>query len=491
MFQAVKRLGVHSFVYIISDTLTRVVTFVLIAVYTRFLGMQAYGILAVLDMVYSLVFSVSFNSTASVTTYFYNEFSESARRRFFGNLWLLLISQAILLLVVLELIGPTLFNAVLREVPYETYGRYAIWAGLLGIVVMCLPLSLFRASQQPGLYAIFNIGWSLLRIALVAFLIIIWKRGIIGSLEGQLYAVIGMTIPSFIILRKKITVAYSWKDIRNIIVFSFPLVPHFIAAWGLNLSDRAILNNYVSLEELGLYALGHQFGMLLNMVIGSLNTAWGPHFLSIIDDEVKRQTIPNLVTYIWVGIIVTGLGVALLAEPIILIMAGPSFYESVKIVPWIVGGYICLGIGIIPRNQLLYQKKSNYIFSATLVAVIVNIGLNLLLIPRYGIMAAAVDAFIAHFVSLLIVFVYASQARTTSYEKDRVFKILITCLLIYLFGVAVKINPPYLEFIARGVIIMIGIPLSLWVARFYTPQEITAIVQMPKALVKVIHGLNK
>lgn len=476
MLRSVKRLGGQSVVYVFGDIITRATTFLLVPVYTRFLGPQGYGILSVTDLVRNLFLVVHFNLIAIIVIRFYHEFKDGVeRRRFFGSLWSLLILEAVVLITVLELVGPNLFDIALRGIPYRPYGRYAIWISLVGIVASGIPLGVFKASQHPGRYAGFGAALSLLKVLLVVYFVVLCGEGIIGSLKGELYAVMLMAMPSFVVLSRSVKTAWSWRDIRKIALFGLPLVPYYLAAWGLSLSDRAILNHYVPLEQLGVYTLGYQFGMLVNMVVGSVNSAWTPYFMAIIiDDSTKHDIISKLVTYVWGSIAVTGLCVALLSDPAIKMMTTPSFYTSARVVPWVALGYVSLGFGIIPRNILLYQKQTQHVLLITVAAVAINLGLNLLLIPRFGIVAAAVNTFIGYLVSLLISLVLASRAQIVRYERSRIAKLLLVCLTVYIMGVSVNTSSPLLEALLRGIIMLVGMFLGLWAVRFYDMPELLA-----------------
>ena len=195
-------------------------------------------------------------------------------------------------------------------------------------------------------------------------------------------------------------------------------MPHLLANWALNVSDRIILNGQVSNSQLGLYTLGYQFGILLNMVAVALNNAWVPFFYQNTEDLEHRDTIPPFITYQVLLMALLSLAVALLSREVIQIMANRSFWNAYQVVPWIVLGYMARFLYFFPVNGLLYTKRTKWTMIATLIAAAVNISLNLWLVPQYGIMAAAVNTFIGFLVLLVIIFV-VGRANLSRQVRDK------------------------------------------------------------------------
>ena len=88
-------------------------------------------------------------------------------------------------------------------------------------------------------------------------------------------------------------------------------------------------------------------------------------------------------------------------EHAIRLVAGPEFREAYRITPWVVGGYVCGGLYLIPTNLLFWRQRTRVIPLVTLAAGAVNVGLNLWLVPRYGAIAAAWSTLAAYAVLLL------------------------------------------------------------------------------------------
>jgi O-antigen/teichoic acid export membrane protein len=67
-------------------------------------------------------------------------------------------------------------------------------------------------------------------------------------------------VPYVILTARNVKVALRWDVTKSALAFGLPLVPHTLATWVLEFADRAILERFVSLDDLGLYSMGYTFG---------------------------------------------------------------------------------------------------------------------------------------------------------------------------------------------------------------------------------------
>ena len=106
-------------------------------------------------------------------------------------------------------------------------------------------------------------------------------QGAAGALWGRWIAALIVLVPTLAILRRNARPVFDRAQLRAALAFSLPLVPHLISAWALNFSDRIILGNFVSLDDVGLYAVGYQFGLVVSVLITGMNNAWTPWYFRV------------------------------------------------------------------------------------------------------------------------------------------------------------------------------------------------------------------
>ena len=463
MIQHLTRVVRNSLLYAIANGTRRAVPFLLIPVYAAFLGTEGYGILGVTNAFQNLLRVVFIFTSGNVIIRFYYELRDDVeRRQFLGGFWLLLTLLMLLFALFFELAGPSLFDFLFRDVSYRPYGRYIVWTAFVTILSSGISINLFKARQQPKRYMRFITASAFLQITLIVYFIVVRGEGVVGVLKGMFYAAI-LLVPVYgFVLYRDIAIAWPWRKLRQAILFGFPLVPELVALWTLNMSDRIILNNHVSLRELGIYSLGYQLGMMVNLLVNAIDSAWLPYFLSLVDDEdtSKRRELPRLTTYVFGGLAFVGVGVALLAGPLIRLITTPDFHRATQVAPWIAAGYVALGFTFIARSSLIYRQETKYIAIASVVAALTNVGLNWVLIPYWGIMAAAVSTLVSYAILLVAMMCLAQYAGITLYyEKAHAVRLLLFCVFSYVLAASVHLSSPILEAIVR-VLIVAGIALA-------------------------------
>jgi len=488
MLQPSKQLVKNSALYAVGDIAVKGLGFLLTPIYTRFLNPKEYGIYAITSVIGSLLaFIYSSFSLGPITRFFFDLNDERERKRFFGTVWLFVLVQGLVLTLILEGVGTPLAALMLRNVPYTPYLRYTIWTALVNSIVVSVPLPLFRAREQAGRYVAFSVPIFFVKTLFIVFFVVIRKEGVIGLLRGELFGSLVLIAPAMIVTLRNISLSWSWLYLKDILTFGLPLILNQLAQWGLRVSDRIVLERFVTLDQVGIYSLGYLFGTALSLVSGAANTAWVPFFLGNVvkGKSTERGDISRLITYYWGAIATAGVLVSLLARPVIRIVARPDYYSAERMVPWVVLGVAALGFYSVPAAVLFYAKKTHLMSLSTVSGAVVNLVLNFLLVPRYGIMAAAVNTFLAYSVTLLIAMLCASRIGIIRYERVRIVKLFASSLVTYAVGGLVVMSSPYLEFAIRALVVPIGVLVSLQVLSFYSQSEKVVVSHLIGALGKV------
>jgi len=484
MFSKFKQLAGQSSVYTFGEMLRTGLGFILLPVYTRALTPADYGILGVTAPIFALLSTVIGLGLPAAMLRFYFDYrnDEDKLRVYMGTVSSFLILSGLVTSLIMTAIGPWLFGKLLPDTPFHPYLFLAVWNAGISIISL-IPLTLFRARQKAQRYIIFTVVDFVLNTALIIYFVTVLNEGALGSLRGQVISALVMAVPALWIIIRASSPHFSRPMLRSSLAFSLPLLPHLLANWALNVSDRIILNGQVSNSQLGLYTLGYQFGILLNMVAVALNNAWVPFFYQNTEDPEHRDTIPPFITYQVLLMALLSLAVALLSREVIQIMANRSFWSSYQVVPWVVLGYMARFLYFFPVNGLLYTKRTKWTMIATLIAAAVNISLNLWLVPQYGIMAAAVNTFVGFLVLLVIIFVVGQRIYPVKYETRRLVQIGVISLALFAIGWWLLPGGLWIRMAAKSLLVL-SFPVILWFTGFFTTAERRRFRQVVSGLAK-------
>lgn len=182
------QLASDTFFYSVALILRRGLAFVTLPVFTRFLTVREFGMLAVLSTVRELL-SVVFeqgipNSSARL---YYDCRDEAERRRLFGTLFLFTMACSLAMSLLLLWVGPWLWGAVSPDIPFHPYVSLTIvTVFLLGAGM--LPRTLFRVTNRVPLYTTLGVVQGVFTTAVSVALVVVWGFGALGSVLGNLTA---------------------------------------------------------------------------------------------------------------------------------------------------------------------------------------------------------------------------------------------------------------------------------------------------------------
>lgn len=438
----VKSIAGKSLIYGLGSILLRSISLLVLPLYTRYLTPADYGIVALgstLTALFTVILPLSLYS-AVLRFYFLTE-SESERRRVVGTIWLAMVGISLVISLVLDFAGARLFEVVFPQLPFDPYVRISIWTAFLGVFGF-VPLNLFQAKEQPGGYVRWTAAALILTVGLTILFVVFLEQGAYGYLLATLIANAVFAVPFIVVTLRDADFCIVIKHMKKALGFSLPLVPHGLASWILSVSDRAILQFYVSVSALGLYSLGYTFGTIQIIISSAIDSAWIPFVFKRVaaEGDAAKPQLARLLTYYVLTLCTVAVGLCLFARDAIYILTAESFHPAYQVVPIIVIAYLWNGLYVLPANFLFLKSKTVWLPFATVTAGLVNITINLTLAPHYGIMAAAWATFVAFFVMLVLLLVIAHRVYPFPYEYRRILMIFGATAAVICVGLSINLS---------------------------------------------------
>jgi len=187
-------------------------------------------------------------------------------------------------------------------------------------------------------------------------------------------------------------------------------------ASGLVVADRFILEHYRDLSEVGIYSLAYTLGMVMFLVTQSLSQAWLPMFFELaINRKENHQVLGRICSGLVIGLIALACSGMLLAPSFVHIALDHRYRPAAPIVPLVVMGYLFHALFSLFNLSILQAKRTAFVFVASVVAFVVNLGLNLAMIPRWGMYGAAWATTLAYAIEALVAYFFAQRFFVLSY----------------------------------------------------------------------------
>ncbi len=392
----------HASLYGVSQAVTALVGFLSLLVYTRLLPTSEYGAYAVCMAAIQVAHVILFGWVGASINRFYPVVTEETRGPFLSTAGVTFVLISACTLVV----GTIGFRGLLKQewrlLLVPSLGLLVAWAGVETI------LALTRAELAPGRFALASIGRSVFGLVGGAFLAAAgW--GARGVLLGVM---LGCGVSILLeVVRYRGVVDGALPDshlARTFAIFGIPVAVSFVLEWVLSSSDRLLLAWLTDTKTTGLYAAAYalaQQPVQAGAVIVSL--AMYPVIVRSYDqgaqEELKRH-LESAICAILAISIPAGVGLWVLTPNIAETLLGSDYHGlSPGVVGTVAAGVVLSGLRTAYTSLAFFlTKKTAHLTWSLLVGAVLNLGLNLALIPRWGALGAGWSTLIGYAAALAV-----------------------------------------------------------------------------------------
>jgi O-antigen/teichoic acid export membrane protein len=463
-----KRLGElarHSAIYGLGSLVSRFIAVLLLPVYTRYLTPADYGLIETLIALSAILTVLLAAGVKSAFFRFYFDEKDHAGhlRVIRTSFWFTMTMATAGLVAGLALADP--ISQFLFGTGSHADLVRAAFVGLWASVNYEQLTSLFRVEQRSVAYLIATLINLCLTVGATLLLVVVWEVGPIGVIVGNFTGTLLVYLGLLAYRREQLGLEWDRELLREMNRFGMPLVPSALFLWALNFSDRFFLVKLSGPREVGLYSIGVRMASAIILFLAAFRTAWPAFAYSIEDDREAKRAYSFVLTYIVVITSWMALGLGVLAPWLVRLLTTPSFYSAERVVAPLAfaaaafGAYIVVVIGIGRARK----TRSNWVITGA--ACVLNIALNLLLIPPYGMIGAAI-ATIGAYATLFVGMAWRAQRiYPVPYQWRRVATAAGVAIALTIVG---RVTDPPL---AAAIVVVAAYPLVLLPLGFYLPEE--------------------
>jgi len=466
-----RELTSDSFVYGLTGLLSRSIGFLLIPVYTRMLSPEDYGVMSVVGTTAQIISIILMLGLPGAVQRFYFDHDARQNRRFLGSIVLFQNGLGLAACLAIIAFAPQISGAIYKRTDFALFLTLSMIQVWLTLVSMAPGILMVNRRQKWLNLAITGSG-TLISAAVPLYLVLVKKMGVSGVFLGSVYAQALLWLVYGWLTLKEMDWVIEWRYVKTALAFSLPLVPHLLSHWVLNFIDRIMLQRMAGLEQTGLYSLGYNFGLIMMLAVGSVNTAYAPWFYrqNNQDQEVAIKLVGRMITYYLLAIGLLFLGVASFSREAIELVADIRFFRAYPVVPVVALGYVFQGLYFMAVAPLFHFKKTAWLPFLSIAAALVNIVLNLWLIPRWGMMGAAWATVGGLAVLFCGVGYVSSRLYPVKLEWRRIAIIILAAGITFLLLWPLN-NYRLLVSIPLKVLAFLAVPVVMWMAGFFSSDE--------------------
>ncbi|MDZ7289967.1 MAG: polysaccharide biosynthesis C-terminal domain-containing protein [candidate division KSB1 bacterium] len=464
MYDLFKKLSKHLSIFAIASALSKAVSFLLLPIYTRYLTPADYGILELLSVTMAIlnVIVILGMSSAFFKVFTYDCESDSDQRLVVSTAFFFLLADSLFFFTILYFFAAPISTAMMRNSGYTHLFVLMLFTGFLGINNL-IPFGILRSRLESVKYTVIQFIQFIVSVGLNIYFVVFLKQGIQGILwSGVLGNLLGFLLLLPVLLRY-LSFKVSFARLKQMLLFGVPMIPAGLGLWVMTVSDRYFLQYFSTTHELGLYALGYKFASIFEfLIITPFITVWPSLYLSTAKKSEAPQIFARLFTYFWSALAFLLVLTTLLIKPVIHFITTPEFYAAHAVVPILVMAIILYGANQQLDIGLVIKERTKYLMYNSLTAAAINLLLNYLLIPAYGMMGAAVATLVAYLANCILNFFFSQRFYPIRYEWSRVLQISVIAGGLCLITEILPVNS-----LGYGLIWLPIVTAAYWLALFF------------------------
>lgn len=425
-------------IYGFGNVSVKLVGLVLLPLYTNqdLLSVGEYGTMSILDITSQILialFSLSLYS-AYARWYWDKEHFENRKKIFFSC-----FSTLAVLAVMLSLSGvfasSTVSILLFGNDSYATALMLMIFAASLQPLID-FTLTQMRVEEKPGFYITANITRLIVILTSTIFFLVYKHRGLTGIYEAQIIGnVVFLLLTSKYIIRS-MEFRFSAPILKEIIRFSLPLALASLSNVLLVVFDRYVLNFKSTPLNVGIYTQGFKIANTTKVfIISSVQLALAPAVFKIMNRPDHKMIYSKIMTWFTIVVVYFSLFLSLFGlEFTKLFTTSTDYWEAYRIIPILSIGIIFGMLKDVSVTGLQITKRTKVIGLMLTLIAIFNLGINLLLVPIWGIYGSAYSSVISQFLFFVVLFRYAQKYYPIPYRLDKVTIIIVSGIVLFLLG---------------------------------------------------------
>jgi O-antigen/teichoic acid export membrane protein len=413
---ALKTLYRHSSHYLGGRIAVMLLGFASFPVFTRVFSVADYGIINLITNSVLLVTVVSkFGFQHAVQRYYpesANSADPDALPRYYATLF---YGTAFLSLLLTLGLAAAITLGSARFLGITATGVFLLASSLVIIrALRSMQQNLLQMENKTGLFNGVDILQRSAEIGVICLLLFLWRKNIFAFFLGTVVveSAVVLQYMQYLIRRRLLSPKMiSPAFFRSAMAFSFPLMTAEISWVVLDAGDRFCVQHYLGTQALGYYAAAYGIATYLQDVLKvPLQLALFPICMKVWAEKGLRDTQEFLSRsfdqFVMMSVLVVCVALVT-ARDVISLLASKKFQQAHSLLPFLVIGLVLSALTIYFRPGLLIHKRSSNISKATFYASILNIAMNIVLLPRIGILGAAIATMVSY-AAMVLFLAYAS-----------------------------------------------------------------------------------
>lgn len=415
-------------VYFLGQVFIKGISFLLIPLYTRYLGASIYGELAIVDLLLGIFGVFSVYRIYSGCYRFYNDLDSN---KLISTAFIFSLFSTVVQGIIVFLIFYLLANKIL-EIKYAVLIVILAWIRASIQEIIILLKTKFSMEYLVKKVFFMNLITTALSLCLIIYFVTKKDMQIVGIYLGYILG----NLPIFIYLiwsnKNILSLGFDKKIFKKLFYYGFGLIFGDISYLLLSMIDRFFLKIYTNLSDVGVYSLGYKFGGLIEaFFIYSFMEIFSPFKYKNYKKNNFEEEINKFYFYYHLMGILFILIISFNVKLILYLFTTEEFIIAYKVVPLILYSYLLYGQSNFYKTGLQLKSKTHIDSVVIFIGCFINIGLNFYLIKKFGMIGAAISTIISYIVMNILYYILSNIYLKIKYRISQMLQMIILSLCLY------------------------------------------------------------
>ena len=460
-------------IYGAGDAAVQVVNFFLLPVYVRFafLTTADFGAIALIGAIEAFSKVINKWGLDGAFMRYYGDRDGRSRQIMASTIvWFMVAANGALLAI-------TLISSarLARLMSLDTTYLPALRLMLVNITVMAftfVPFHVMRLRHEATQFSLFTFGRSLGTVGLRVLFVIGLRYGVMGIYLSDLLLTAVLLPLMWPRCRGLVTAVFSTGELRKVLRFGLPRLPHGLASQTLDGYPKLLLGKSVSADMVGVYQNGATLGTGVSFFKNAFETAFAPFYYATAREEGAKEVFAKMATYGVAVFVLLVAGTTAVARDVILLVLKPDYLAALPVVPMIACAFAIQGVYQLTSIGLNLTSRTEFYPVSTIAAAAISIVLGLWLIPAHGLIGAAMTVLASYATQATVAFVLSQRVYPIRYEVGRLARVVIAGVIAAMVPLwLIPAMPPAVGLLARGATTVVVYAGLLWVSGFLRRSE--------------------
>lgn len=460
-----KELAKNTFIIALGTFLPKLTTLVTLPILTAYLTKAEYGTFDLLSTLVSVVLPVATLKIEAAAFRFLIDCRDSKDKTesIVSTILTFLVPVSVAVIIFLFFVMP--LDSVLTRVLVSLYFFFDIlYLGIQQII---------RGLSKNAIYSFSAILYSVINMGLIVALVAGMNTGLGGLLVSmcvaQVAAILVLIIPTRL-HRYYSFRSFSGTSLKEMLGYSWPMIPNALAMWVMNLSDRLIITAVMGVEANAVYAVANKIPNLFTTLQGTYIFAWQENASLSVGDKDSSDYYSKVFDMTF-SLLVGMMTILIAVTPIIFaVLIRGDYQEAYFQMPILFGGMLFSAIASFMGGIYVAHKKTKSVGITTMVSAAMNFIINLTTVRAIGLYAGSI--------STLISFMFLAFYRMYNVSKFQTMKYKYVKMLLCFAVIGGMCVLSYMNALPTNIInFVIGVMFAIVLNRKFIKSVLRAIVK--------------